>query len=204
MSRATELYKRRLQIISIVVAFVLTLLFNVDAAFLARTLWVNPELRQTVVVAATNFDQSQFAEQQASAQSVAPEPDSTPSPEATPEATPEPAVVLPADNPDVITGQVLAQNVEDVGATVQELRGLQLPIGWEYTEVTDELIFASKQLGLEDPRSNARNLWNLIPGKTDRWLSLWIQKIIGILATTIAAAQGAPFWFDILNKLARR
>jgi hypothetical protein len=29
----------------------------------------------------------------------------------------------------------------------------------------------------------------------------WWSKVIGILITAAAAAQGAPFWFDILKKL---
>jgi hypothetical protein len=29
----------------------------------------------------------------------------------------------------------------------------------------------------------------------------WALKIFGILITGIAAAQGAPFWFDVLKKL---
>jgi hypothetical protein len=32
-------------------------------------------------------------------------------------------------------------------------------------------------------------------------LGAWLVKIFGLLITGIAAAQGAPFWFDILKKL---
>jgi hypothetical protein len=29
----------------------------------------------------------------------------------------------------------------------------------------------------------------------------WISKIVGILITSVAVAMGAPFWFDLLNKI---
>jgi len=80
---------------------------------------------------------------------------------------------------------------------------MQLPLGWEWQVVTPSLIQKSLELGLQDPRSNPRNLWNLtqINGS---WFGFVIQKIVGILAATIAAAQGAPFWFDLLNRLTKR
>ncbi|OLY93998.1 hypothetical protein SAMN05444008_110194 [Cnuella takakiae] len=31
---------------------------------------------------------------------------------------------------------------------------------------------------------------------------MWFTKIIGLLATMLAAFMGAPFWFDVLNKIA--
>ena len=32
----------------------------------------------------------------------------------------------------------------------------------------------------------------------------WLYVILGWLITTVAAAQGAPFWFDLLRKLVSR
>ena len=29
----------------------------------------------------------------------------------------------------------------------------------------------------------------------------WFTKLLGILVTTVAVSLGAPFWFDLLNKL---
>ncbi len=31
----------------------------------------------------------------------------------------------------------------------------------------------------------------------------WIAKIVGLIFTAFAVSLGAPFWFDILNKLSR-
>ena len=55
------------------------------------------------------------------------------------------------------------------------LQSTSLPIGWN-KEIYTELI--------KDPLTN------------------WAKKILGILLTAFALSLGAPFWFDLLNKLA--
>ena len=39
------------------------------------------------------------------------------------------------------------------------------------------------------------------PGLATADLSWWLKKIIGILITGFAVSQGAPFWFDMLNRI---
>jgi hypothetical protein len=29
----------------------------------------------------------------------------------------------------------------------------------------------------------------------------WVLKVVGVLLTGFAVSQGAPFWFDVLNKV---
>lgn len=180
MSRASAMFTRRLGYISVIVALTSAVILNVDTLQLARALWEDPELRRTVALAATQSDQGTDLQQ-------------------------PPASEAPAAGTDgVTTLDDVESNVQDIGTTIQNLLELQLPIGWEYTAVTDEMIYASRRLGMQDPRENKRNIWNLIPGNTDRWFGLWLEKILGFIATAIAAAQGAPFWFDLLNKISRR
>jgi hypothetical protein len=186
MERVSEAFRQRLQFYSIIVAFVLTLIFNVDTVYLARTLWENQELRQTVAAAAAQFEQT----------GVIPQPSET-----TVEISPDDEN---AGQQDEATLEELQSRVEDAGATVQRLLELQLPIGWQHTAVTDEMIASSQRLGMADPRTSGRNIWNYWPPNNPSWLTLWLQKIVGILATTIAASQGAPFWFDLLNRLTKR
>jgi len=57
----------------------------------------------------------------------------------------------------------------------EEVQDLQLPIGWSS--------------GPDDPRA--------LPSNTPGWLA----KIGGLLLTIFAVSLGAPFWFDMLNKL---
>ncbi len=39
--------------------------------------------------------------------------------------------------------------------------------------------------------------WSTLPGD----VASWMFKIVGLLATTLAVSLGAPFWFDVLNKV---
>jgi hypothetical protein len=93
------------------------------------------------------------------------------------------------------------QSSQQVSDTVQKLIDLQLPIGWEYTPITQELLATSQLAGLPDPRNNLRNTWNFIPGNNPDWFTNLVRKIIGFAATMVAVAQGAPFWFDLLRRL---
>ena len=69
------------------------------------------------------------------------------------------------------------QKVELLAKISAETDKLGLPIGW-----------ALDSKDLKDPKS--------LPGPEG-----WVLKIIGLLLTTGAVSLGAPFWFDVLNKL---
>lgn len=172
MTRAGEIFKKRMVYISLIVSLIVAVVLNVDTLYLARSLWDSPDLRLALAEAAIEFDQG--AAQQ---------------------------IIKPDETGEDPTAEELRQQAEDIGETIQSLLELQLPIGWEFTPVTEEMVTASRLLGQPDPMTNSRNIWNLVPGNSSNWASLWLQKIIGILATTIAAAQGAPFWFDLLNRV---
>lgn len=173
MNRASKAFQRRMQIISLLVAFTLAVVANIDTLHIGRSLWENPELRQALAQAAIEFDQSIIAQNQNQ-------------------------TATDADDESTI-GDI----VEEFGLaqdTLQTLLDLQLPIGWQYTRITDDMVASAQALGLPDPRTNPRNLRNLFFGTPTDVATVWFNKLIGILATTIAAAQGAPFWFDLLNR----
>lgn len=58
-------------------------------------------------------------------------------------------------------------------AVYDDLQSLSLPIGWD------------RQL----------------PAPAGRQIGYWVRQVIGLLLTTLAITLGAPFWFDILNKV---
>jgi hypothetical protein len=64
--------------------------------------------------------------------------------------------------------------VEQVAATVEQLDALEIPLGWR---------------GPNEPR------W-------DDW-AWYPSKLIGLVLTVAALSLGAPFWFDLLSKVAR-
>lgn len=89
--------------------------------------------------------------------------------------------------------------------TAQQLLALNVPFGWNFTPLTDDMAADAAALGLPDPYGDNDNLWNLWPGSGNPgWFSLLLAKVIGLAASAIAAAQGAPFWFDLLQKLTSR
>ncbi|MBC7931315.1 MAG: hypothetical protein H7Z38_12205 [Rubrivivax sp.] len=87
--------------------------------------------------------------------------------------TPAPATTpTPADPKE--RDRLATQKVQDVKT---QLDTLGLPIGWEQNPSTPD-----------DPRR--------FPGTPGEW----ILKVLGLLITALAISQGAPFWFDLLNK----
>ena len=64
------------------------------------------------------------------------------------------------------------RRIEDLTVTIDSLQSIGLPLGW-------------KAAGIPDVVS---------PG----WV---LPKLLGILLTALAISMGAPFWFDMLNKV---
>jgi hypothetical protein len=197
MDRISDLYKRRIQYISLGVGLILAIVMNVDTLQIARSFWEDPALRTAVATTAKrNISQ---LENQISQQQITPTP---PQPESLPELpNTEAESAQQRAEADVSAQAAVQQSSQQVSDTVQQLLDLQLPIGWEFTPITNELIATSQLAGLPDPRGNLRNVWNFIPGNSSDWLSNLFRKLVGIIVTTIAVAQGAPFWFDLLRRL---
>jgi hypothetical protein len=104
------------------------------------------------------------------------------------------------------------QDVTAVGPLVNipaleiQLQGLKIPLGWSIAEFST----GRDQCSLLPIK--AGQIWG-IPGRNNQGLPIcnriinlptdlnsWLAKILGILITGLAAAQGAPFWFDVLKK----
>ncbi len=96
----------------------------------------------------------------------------------------------------------LTQSAQRAQATVEDLLDLRLPIGWEFTPpaAADN---DSPAIVEVNPNDDLRDLSNLLPGYNPDWLGFLLRKIVGLGVTMIAIAQGAPFWFNLLNRLAR-
>lgn len=95
--------------------------------------------------------------------------------------------------------------VLDAQRTAQQLLRLEIPLGWSFLPLTPDMTDKAAALGLRDPYDDSSNLWNLWPGNGNpRWFALLVLKLIGLAVSAIAAAQGAPFWFDLLRKITSR
>lgn len=195
MNRVSQKFVRIIQRYSFMVALTIAVVLNVDTLHLGRILWEDDDLRASVAEAARDFD------------------------------IPEEGVTLPSETVNdsglamtIMIAEETGEDNADGGTTLEDVEGqadeasetlqtildLRLPIGWQYVPVTDEMIAQSRELGLPDPRDNMLNAWNLFNGDFGDVIWNWFQKIIGLALTTIAAAQGAPFWFDLLRRLTNR
>jgi hypothetical protein len=131
MERASGWYKRRTQVVTVVVAAVLTIGTNADTVRIGHVLWTNNTLRSTIVEKAKKADTS------ASNARVEYE-----------KNNPMKPVFKPAKD---------------------DLSMLSFVLGWQGEDLKD--------------------------GKA------WLLRILGWFLSTVAISMGAPFWFDMLNKV---
>jgi hypothetical protein len=172
MDRLTSWYKRRSQTLAFVIGVSIAIVLNVDSLQLASQLWRDPIVRESLANQAAEFlNQNQDGLQTPDAQQLA---------------------------------QLQAQFSQ-----------LNIPIGWVGSALPADTSGAvlmgdgSQKLCTLTPRSSA-DLFGLRFGSecypvanTPKFNDPtgWLLKIIGLLISGIAAAQGAPFWFDLLKNI---
>lgn len=77
-------------------------------------------------------------------------------------------------------GKETVESPEDVGKLIKKIEELRLPIGWTIKDGEEKKwIWVSEKFEAMD----------------------WLVKFMGILITTFAGSLGAPFWFQLLNKI---
>lgn len=167
MDRVSDQFTSHMRWVSLTVGLLIAVVLNVDALYIARTLWNDPALRTGVAAVAAAADLEALQQELTDAQEAA--------------ASDETGL------------EEIAESAEEARQTLQILLDLRLPLGWNGDNLTGNP---------NDPRiGDARYFWNYNPANYEHWLGLWILKIIGLLGTAIATAQGAPFWFGILRQL---
>jgi len=178
MNRASATYAARMKSLSMVVALAFALVLNIDALNIARSLWEDPAQRQAI------SSELSYSVQSGELQSQVDRAVSTEGDEFRANQVESGSPIEDA----VGTGAEIAHQLQDI-------QDLSLPFGWTLQNV------AGQPAALNDPN----NLWNYFPDNNpDGWLGLLAGKFLGIAATVIAAAQGAPFWFGIVNRILRR
>jgi hypothetical protein len=76
------------------------------------------------------------------------------------------------------------KTVGDIDTGVAAIKGLAMPLGW--TAIHDGNKVSADPRRVPEPSAGP-----------------WALKILGLAITTLALAFGAPFWFDVLGKVAR-
>lgn len=154
MGRVSEVYRRRAQLWSTVLAVFFVAALNLDAIRITRSLANDPVLRASLIAQATEAVKQETppahltpaAPQSTEAKAPLP----TPAPETAPSAT--------------------AGALRQLQTDISTINQLGIPVGWE-----------------DNPPQ--QNVW---------W---WVNKVLGLLLTGLAASLGAPFWFDVLKKV---
>jgi len=222
MDRASGWFKRRTQGRLFVLGLLIALVGNVNSVTIGQYLAINQEAREAVVELAEQTRTTmppptadppgnEVAANEVATENAEAANASTVSDE-TGEAAENAAAEAPAENvsatDDAVDGNAsttnAAQPAGDAGARRQEqaradlarLRAIGLPIGW--SDPVLELTVA----GFPPRRSD-----NSPSGEENsgfyhvRWVLAVLILLAGYLATAFAVMLGAPFWFDLLNKL---
>ena len=189
MERMSGWYKRRTQVISVLCAIVVTIGTNADTLTIAGALWRDPTMRQAVVAQAQRYVAEQprpDAQGQGQAQGQAAAP-----------GVPEPPALPPFEQAQIDFDA--ASNRLD--ASLADLNAMQLPIGWRDRPDAAENASISR---FRIVRDDATEAWPGVIWNADdraRWLAALDAHTLGWLITILAISLGAPFWFDVLNKI---
>jgi hypothetical protein len=202
MDRVSGFYKRRSQLIILLLGLALSILLNVDSIALVQKLSTERAMRDSLVAAATEYAKTNPTPTPSSSPASAASPTAAASPKAqgspassssraaaggTPSASPNPnaspsAGTIAAASPTPVaspTPCVTGDTPEcRIKLNLAEINKLGLPIGWTRQESVPP-----------DPRQLTGLTWQA-----------WGMRILGWLITALALSLGAPFWFDMLNK----
>jgi hypothetical protein len=182
MERVSGWYRRRTHVLLLFWAAAITVATNADTLVIAKALWRDPALRESLVARAERY----AAEQQP--------PDTAPVVVVN-DGAPPPPPLPPDQQADVDFAEASAQ----YDAALADLAELQLPIGWEAPSAlaeTDTGIRLFADTAVDDwPGA----IWE--PGGVSRWMQALDQHLIGWLLTMLAVSMGAPFWFETLQRL---
>lgn len=190
MDRVTGWYKRRTQVVTVLIAAIVTVLFNADTVVIVRSLWLDEELREGMVTLASD------PELRASLDPAAPS-DGEEAP-GEPAGAQTPAGDEPSDDQDA------EKKVRERVETMRQVMAVGVPIGWlESTEEWNRAREAAEQHRRPPPFPASED--GSIFVRSGIWLGRWGEVILFHLAgwavTILAVSLGAPFWFDTLNRI---
>lgn len=182
MDRVGGWYKRHIQVVTLIVSLLVSVIINGDTLSLFNRLTNDPAVRTAFVGAAEKAIQSDFV--------------SSPAPEATlePGATPLPVT------PD------LAGTYAKVNSLQQQINMSFQLVGWVFPPVapTEAELSGLDDAGKKALQDKYQAEVNAYPTNAQRLpqnTADLVSKIIGLLLTTVAVSLGAPFWFDVLKRI---
>ena len=177
MDRLSGWYKRKSTLLAFVIGLVLASILHVDSILLAQHLWKEPTIRQALAANATDFAEN----------------------------NPELPIVKAEDTKAPGDTEEPAPPEDAIEFFEDQFEGLDVPLGWTFEPVEIQpgqpcslIPFRENAIwGLKDADPTICQMINNAPTDT----AGWFLKAMGIILSAGAAAQGAPFWFDLLKKL---
>jgi len=213
MDHVSSWYKRRTQVVILILGLLLTVAMNADSLTIAKKLSTDKALRETLVAASVEYAKAHASPtpaENAGGQSTttpSPSPNSSPSATATPCPSPAPTPVpidaiaeciadkdSPACKEKVLLASIPACNVCKPGKDPTDSPQCKLELNQRQLEALN------LPIGWGSVDDDQRK-W---PGWNFRGSNGWFAQLqwhwLGWLLTTLAISLGAPFWFDLLNK----
>jgi len=183
MEQATEWYRRKIQIILMAIGFLMAWFFNADTFTIISKLSTDKDARDKLVTVAVAYTQNYQ------------------------QAPGIPNLSLGPEKFDSLNA--IKQKLEQDVANANTILGIG---GWPadtvtyvidsksgkklYTPLIDELSLSERQRAIDN---------GIIPfSRCEKWnylFRLLLHHFFGFLITAIAISLGAPFWYDLLNKL---
>jgi len=177
MDRVSGWYKRNTQYWLFGIGVVLAVAMNVNTLSIAEYLSQNETARNALVERARTISESEAAVK------------------APLEPGDDAALGASAVSPETATRRV--ENARKQADTFRsELAATSIPIGWDRLNVPPPCV-------VDDTDDRVRGLATrlLAAGQTCRSAAWYVRQLFGLLLTAVAACLGAPFWFDLLNKV---
>jgi hypothetical protein len=192
MDRLSGEYKRSAQLITFLVGFAIAAACNVDTIHMVSRLYAEPALRASLSETAAKYVKSQpkpAVSAAADASKAAGAAGAASAQNAAAGANAASASTGAVQNAAETTTAATTEQVEAQFQAAQKAEDLLMktaPVGWASVQVPAAPTSTSGKVQdfLADPR-----IW---------W---WGLAVLGWLVTALAAMLGAPFWFDLLQKL---
>ncbi|MGH9495065.1 MAG: hypothetical protein ACRD3B_08720 [Candidatus Sulfotelmatobacter sp.] len=198
-SRISGWYKRKAHAALWIIGALLCVVANADSISLANTFWNDPALRSAMVTAANEYVKNPKPQT----------PDRTPADSAAGKPISSDSQGAHTAYPGNATGS--DKNAFDRLNDVRtKLATINVPLGWCWQSAgeggkPEKICFPNLAAnGVKDLKAVA-DVGDtsdvdprMVHGLDD--IYWWLLKLLGLAATTLAVSQGAPFWFDLLQK----
>ncbi len=184
MQRVGGWYRRRLQIWLFGISIVVTLVVNADALVMVRQLSIDPTAREALAKIGT-----EMAKERADAAAAA-------------AAAGAEAGAANGAAPAAGNG---AGDADQARLLLERTRGVTMPLGWDfhdrgYREWRQRWEACVPPEGAPPPPAPAPGAATTLSPRT-ALLAFIGLKFLGLMLTAVSVALGAPFWFDVLQKL---